>query len=403
MQILSDMIERENYISILEKWKGKQVIKIITGIRRCGKSTVLKMYREKLISTGTDESQIIYLNFEDLENEQYLDYRSLYDYVKPRLNPGKMNYIFFDEVQLVRDFQKTIDSLYLLDNTDIYATGSNAYLLSSEIATLLSGRYVEIKMQPLSFKEFVSAYSRSFSLDILYRKYIETGSFPYTLQLQEDKSLVKDYLNGLYSTIILKDVIARKKISDTMMLESVVKFLADNIGNLTAIKRISDTMASAKRKISVHTVENYISALTDCYVFYPVNRYDTKGMQHLKTGQKYYMADIGLRNAIIGTKTGDLGSILENIIYLELLRRGGEVYIGKNGTSEIDFVVIKNGGKEYYQVALSARDENTMKRELAPLENLSDNYPKYLLTLDNDPVISHNGIKQIYALEWLTE
>ena len=344
LKLFFQMIERNDYLNILYKWKNKQVVKVITGIRRCGKSTLLKMFKEKLLKEGVEESQIIWLNFEDLDNEPLLDYKTLYAHVKRQLHPGAMNYLFFDEIQLVANFQKVIDSLLLKDNVDIYVTGSNAYLLSGEIATLLTGRYVEIKMHPLSFKEYVSAF------------------------------------------------------------EQVRHFhRADNIGNLTASKRISDTMTSAGRKISSHTVENYISALSDSFIFYPVTRYDTKGMQYLKTGQKYYLADVGLRNIIVGTKGGDMGHILENVIYLELLRRGGEIYVGKNDNAEIDFIVIKGGMKEYYQVSLSVRDARTLQRELAPLQTIPDHNPKFLLTLDNDPVTSHNGIKQIYALDWLLD
>lgn len=397
------MIERDGYLSLIEKWKNRKVIKVITGIRRCGKSTLLKMFRNKLMLDGVEESQIVWLNFEDLDNEPYYDYKVLYAYVKSRLQDGKMNYLFFDEIQLVDNFQRVIDSLFLLDNVDIYVTGSNAYLLSGEIATLLTGRYVEIKVYPLSFKEFVGSCPSTLSLEGAYRQYVELGAFPYVGQLNGDKELIRDYLTGLYHTIVLKDVVARRKVSDVMMLESVVRFLADNIGNLTAIKRISDTMTSAGRKISTHTVESYISALADSFIFYPVFRYDTKGMQYLKNGQKYYLADVGLRNIMIGTRGGDMGHVLENIVYMELLRRGGEVYVGKTGQAEIDFVVIDGETKEYYQVSLSVRDENTLRRELAPLQSMYDHYPKYLLTLDNDPVISHNGIKQIYVLDWLLE
>ena len=395
------MIARNSYISRLEKWKDKPVVKVITGIRRCGKSTLLKIFRNKLCGMGVGEEQIHSLNLEDLDNEKYLDYRELYSYVKSQLHPTKMNYLFFDEIQMVDNFQKAIDSLQLIDNVDIYVTGSNAYLLSGEIATLLSGRYVEIEMYPLSFKEYVSALPSGINNETAYRNYIEYGAFPYITQLNNDSELIKDYLHGLYNTIVLKDVIYRKRMSDGVVLESVVKFLSDNIGNITAIKRISDTLTSAGRKTSSHTVESYISALVASYIFYPVSRYDVKGTQLLKTGQKYYLADVGLRNIIIGSKGGDLGHILENIIFLELLRRGNEVYIGKVGNLEVDFITLNGNSKAYYQVALSVRDEKTLQRELTPLQTINDSYPKYLITLDNDPLISHNGISQIYALDWL--
>jgi len=397
------MIERERYSSLLLKWKDKKVIKIVTGIRRCGKSTLLYMFRQHLLASGVDSRRIQSLNFEDIENEQYLDYRALHKHIKDRLQPDKMNYLFFDEIQMVPEFQKAIDSLGILDNVDIYLTGSNAYLLSGEIATLLSGRYIEIHMLPLSFKEYISTQPQENNTERLYRSYIEYGSFPYVTQLGNDRELVREYLSGIYNTIVLKDVVARRNISDVMLLESVIHFLTDNIGNLTATKRISDTLTSAGRKISPHTVDNYISALTDSFIFYQATRYNVKGLQHLKTGQKYYLSDIGLRNLIIGSRVNDLGHILENIIFIELIRRGYRVYVGKTDNAEIDFVALKGEDKCYYQVALSVRDENTLKRELSPLQSLSDNYPKYLLTLDNDPVITYNGIKQIYAIDWLLE
>ena len=395
------MIERKEYMALLDKWRDKKVIKVVTGIRRCGKSSLLQMFREKLLQEGVSDEQILEMNFEDLDNEQYLDYKVLYAYVKKHLVNGKMNYLFFDEIQMVEKFQKVIDSLFLLDNVDIYVTGSNAYLLSGEIATLLTGRYVEIKLFPFSFKEYLKAQPAGENLENAYRKYIEEGSFPYILQINQDREMVREYLLGLYNTIVLKDVVSRRKITDVMMLQSVVRFLADNIGNISVIKRISDTMTYLGRKITSHTVENYISALIDSYIFYSVPRFDAKGKQLLKTGQKLYLADVGLRQVINGTKGGDLGHILENIVYLELARRGGEIYVGKVGDAEIDFVVIKGEYKEYYQVSLSVRDENTMKRELAPLQAVSDHYPKYLLTLDNDPEVLHDGIRQLYVLDWL--
>ena len=397
------MIYRKEYMCLLDKWRDQRIIKVVTGIRRCGKSSLLKMFRDKLLAEGVLKEQVLELNFEDLDNEPYLDYKVLYAYVKNHLVENKMNYLFFDEIQMVDNFQKVINSLFLLDNVDIYVTGSNAYLLSGEIATLLTGRYVEIKLFPLSFKEYISAQPEDMSLDSAYRTYIEIGSFPYLLQIENNREMVREYLTGLYNTIVLKDVVSRKKITDVMMLQSVVRFISDNIGNISVIKRISDTMTSLGRKVSSHTIENYISALTDSFIFYPVAKYDAKGKQLLKTGQKLYLADVGLRNVINGTRGGDLGHILENIVFLELARRGGEIYVGKVGDAEIDFVVINGIEKAYYQVSLSVRDEATMKRELAPLQSISDNYPKYLLTLDNDPVVMHNGIKQQYALDWLTD
>jgi predicted AAA+ superfamily ATPase len=397
------MIERTYYMSLLTKWKDKQVVKVITGVRRCGKSTLMNMFCDKLLTEGVNDAQITHLNLEDIDNEQFLDYKTLYSYIKGRQQKGKMNYVFLDEIQMVGNFHKAIDSMQLLENIDIYVTGSNAYLLSGEIATLLSGRYVEIKMFPLSFREYMSVQPMNVSVESAYRRYIEFGAFPYVTQLDSDRTLVQNYLSGLYNTIVLKDVIARSRISDVMMLESVVRFLADNIGNISVTKRISDTMVSAGRKISTHTVENYVSALLSSYIFYAAVRYDVKGRQYLKSGHKLYLCDVGLKNIIIGTKTGDLGHILENVIFMELQRRGNEVYVGKVGDAEIDFITINGNMKTYYQVSLSVRDSATLHRELAPLLNVADSYPKYLLTLDNDPVVMHNGIRQMYALDWLLE
>ena len=395
------MVERKEYMEILGKWREKKVIKVVTGIRRCGKSSLLRMFRDRLLDEGLSETQIQEINFENLDNEPLLDYKTLYAYVREHLCPDRMNYLFFDEIQMVENFQKVIDSLFLLDNVDIYITGSNAYMLSGELATLLTGRYVEIKMFPLSFKEFMQSQPSGTSRESVYRKYVELSSFPYVLQIEHDREMVHEYLLGLYNTIVLKDVVSRRKIADVMMLQSVVRFLADNIGNISVIKRISDTMTSLGRKITSHTVESYVTALVDSFIFYPVQRYDAKGRQLLKAGQKLYLADIGLRQVINGTKGGDMGHVLENIVFLELARRGGEVYVGRVGDCEIDFVVIDGNFMSYYQVSLSVRDEATMQRELSPLLSISDSYPKYLLTMDNDPVIYHDGIKQEYVLDWL--
>ena len=396
------MIERKEYMDILDKWREKKVIKVVTGIRRCGKSSLLRMFREKLLADGVSGEQVQDLNFESLDNEPFLDYKVLYSHVKDNLCPDRMNYLFFDEIQMVENFQKVIDSLFLLDNVDIYVTGSNAYLLSGEIATLLTGRYVEISMFPLSFKEFMSGQPSGMSREDGYRKYVECGSFPYVLQIENDREMVREYLLGLYNTVVLKDVVSRRKITDVMMLQSVVRFLADNIGNVSVIKRVSDTMTSLGRKIASHTVENYITALVDSFIFYPVRRYDAKGRQLLKAGQKYYLADIGLRQVINGAKGGDMGHVLENIVFLELSRRGGEIYVGKVGDCEVDFIVVDGDFRSYYQVSLSVRDETTLQRELSPLLSMSDSFPKYLLTMDNDPVTYHEGIKQLYVLDWLS-
>lgn len=283
---------------------------------------------------------------------------------------------------------------------DLYITGSNAFLLSGELATLLSGRYVEIKMLPLSFKEYVSAFQDNTNTAMLYMNYLTNSSFPGTLELERKKD-IRVYLEGIYNTILMKDIVTRKKIGDPAMLQSVVEYMFDNIGNMCSSTKIANTMTSSGRKISVPTVENYLEALTDSFVLYKVSRYDIKGKQYLATGSKYYLADIGLRYYLLGTRQTDMGHILENVVYLELLRRGYEVHIGKVGEAEVDFIAINEEEEEYYQVSQSVLDENTLRRELASLEAIKDHNPKYLLTMDYMPMSSHNGIKQINAIEWL--
>ena len=397
------MIPRDEYLDNLISFKDKRLIKVVTGVRRCGKSTLFEFYQDYLLTHGVEAGQIISVNLEAGEFADIADGRALYDYVNARLDGGRMNYIFLDEVQRVEGFQKAVDALYIKKNCDVYITGSNAYLLSGELATLLSGRYVEIKMLPLSFKEYAAARGENLAPERLYQDYIHNSSFPYALELNRPKD-VRQYLDGIYNTIIVKDIITRKRINDVEMLKSTARFMFDNIGNITSTKKIADTMTSAGRKISVHTVENYLDALTESFIFYKVGRYDVKGRQYLKTGDKYYAADVGLRYAVLGAKMADAGHILENVVCLELLRRGYEVYVGKVGAAEVDFVAVGGEGEEYYQVAytLVDADGKTLERELAPLDSIRDHNPKFLLTMDYGPVVSHNGIKQIYALDWLT-
>ncbi len=397
------MIERNEYLQKLISFKDKKLIKVISGIRRCGKSTLLELFKDYLLKNGVKKLQIISLNFEDPDNEELTDYKKLYEYIKSKLQKDRQNYIFLDEIQNVKDYQKAIDGLYIKDNTDVYITGSNAYFMSGELATLLSGRYVEIEMLPLSFKEYLSSFKENADIPAKYRKYIENGSFPYVLQLNDDKEQIRTYLSGIYSTVILKDVVKRNKIADIAGLENIVRFMFDNIGNSTSAKKISDTMTSKGNKISNHTVENYLDSLCKSFILYKANRYDVKGKQYLETNGKYYLVDIGLRYFLLGTKYVDFGHILENIVFLELLRRGYEVYIGKVDSSEVDFVAIKDGYTEYYQVADTVMDKTTLERELQSLNSIKNHNPKYLLTMDNVPIVSHNGIKQLYVLDWLLD
>ena len=396
------LIEREIYLKKLIAFRDKSLIKVITGIRRCGKSTIIEMYRDWLKAHGVDGSQIVYLNFEDYDYFELRNPQKLYAHIKPLIQEDKMTYMFFDEIQHVTDFPDVVNSLNLKPNVDIYITGSNAYMLSSEIATLLSGRYVEIAMLPLSFKEYVTGINGFGNLQKAYTDYITRSSFPYSLEL-DSPAEISDYLSGVYNTIVVKDIVSRKKLQDVMMLESVIRFTADNIGNVMSTKRIADIMTADGRKIDQKTVERYLSALCEAFFVYDVKRYNIKGKQLLKTLGKYYLVDIGLRRMLLGSRAFDAGRILENIVYLELLRRQKKVYIGKVDNLEVDFVAINENGTTYYQVSATVRDEATLSRELASLQKISDQYPKVILTLDQDPPADYNGIKRINALDWLME
>ncbi len=394
------MLERKQYLEKLKKWKDKDLIKVITGIRRCGKSTLFQLYIEYLKNIGVDEKHIISINLENPDNE-FKSHKELYNFVKEQIKDKKQYYVFLDEVQNVQEFQKAVDGLYIISNVDVYITGSNAYLLSGELATLLTGRYIEIKMYPLSLKEYAIYYDKQAD-ERLYLDYINRSSFPYALKLEEQTE-IDDYLDALYNTIILKDVAQRKKIADTSMLRVVTKFMFDNIGNCLSIKKIADTLTSDGRPISVHTVENYLEALVESFIFNKVSRFDIKGKQYLQSGEKYYATDVTMRYALLGRRNIDAGHILENIVYLELIRRGYKVYIGKTGEKEIDFVAENKEGFTYFQVAYTTREKSTLERELTPLQEINDNYPKIILTMDIDPIADFEGIKKINVIDWLNE
>ncbi len=403
------MIRRDKYLNELIKWKNEKVIKVITGIRRCGKSTILMQYRDYLISSGVNSGNIIYINFEDLEYENLLDYREMYKYITDRMKPDSMNYILLDEVQKADGFQKSVDSLQLKDNADITITGSNAYLLSGELATYLSGRYVEIKVLPLSFAEFCEIRG-SGDYDRLFGDYMRFGSMPYVASLDSIEK-ADAYLEGIYNTIIVKDIELRqarrepdadkRKVTDIVLLKNIARFLASSIGNPVSIKSITDYITSAGRKVSANTVGDYTRALVEPYVFYVAERYDINGKQLLKTNNKYYIADIGLRRFLLPRKNYDLGFTLENIVYLELLRRGYRVSVGKIGDYEIDFVTHKGEKTAYFQVTASLLDEKTFEREMRPLSELKDNYEKNIITLDKFTPGDYDGINVINAIDWL--
>ena len=393
-------IERGEYLSKLKKFRDKKLIKVVTGIRRCGKSTLMEIYRDWLINKGVSSERIVFINFEDYDYFSLRDPQNLYGYVKDRLSETEMTYLFFDEIQHVKDFPDVVNSLNLKPNTDIYLTGSNAYMLSSELATLLSGRYVEISMLPLSFREYVEAIGGQNSLQDSYNQYVTNSSFPYTLEL-ESSDEISDYLNAVYNTIVVKDIMTRQKIQDVTMLESVIRFAADNIGNILSTKRIADLMTAEGRKIDQKTVEKYMHAFCETFFLYEAKRYNIKGKQLLKSLSKYYLVDIGLRRMLLGSRGFDVGRVLENEVYLELLHRHSQVYVGKNDQLEVDFVTINTDGLAYYQVAATVRDSATLERELASLRNIDDHYPKYLLTLDDDPDSDYDGIIRTNALRWM--
>ena len=398
------MIQRDAYVKKLIDFKDKDLIKIITGIRRCGKSTLFDIYINYLKKQGIQDEQIIKLNLES-QDFSFENYTELYNYIKARLVNSKKNYVFIDEVQRVEEFQKAIDSLYINKNIDLYITGSNAYLLSGELASLISGRYIEIKMLPLSFKEYMSAFDENIDKQEKLLDYLKYGSLPLTVELfKTDPDLIESYIDGVFSTVIYKDVMQRNNINNKMLLESIIKYIFNNIGSPISTKKISDTLTSMNRATSNHTVENYISALIDAFILYKVDRFDAKGKNVLASGYKYYVVDMGFRAHMLGKKAGqDMGHILENIVYLELLRRGYKVYTGKVDDLEIDFVSENKNGLEYYQVSLTTREEQTLERELKPLQRTGDFYPKYLLTMDRDLEADYNGIRKVNVIDWLLE
>ena len=401
-------LERQDYLNWLIQHKDKQIIKVVTGVRRCGKSTIFEIYRDYLLSQGILPGQIIALNFEDLDYEELTDYRALYQYVKERLCPDKMNYIFLDEIQHVDAYEKAVDSLFLRENCDVYITGSNAWFMSGELATLLTGRYAELSMMPLSFAEFCDGLDeerKSLPQNEKFTQYMETGSFPYVLKYQYGPAEAREYMDGIYHTILLNDVVKRLKISDVNMLESVTRYLMHNIGNRTTPSTIANTMVSRQRKIDPKTVDRYLRGLTDSLLFYEARRYNIKGKELLSSISKYYVCDIAMRNMLVRGRDSDIGHILENLVYLELRRRGYDVFVGQYGTDgEIDFVAIRDGQPEYYQVAQTALEDRVLQRELAPLRKIQDNYPKYLLTLDElFGEMNYDGIQKKNALKWMLE
>ena len=395
------MIERKEYLDELKKWMNKDLIKVVTGIRRCGKSTLFELFISYLKETGISDEQIIQINLESADYD-FKDYKELYQYIVSKLSDDENYYVFLDEVQNVVAFQKAVDSLYIKKNVDVYITGSNAYLLSGELATLLSGRYIEIKMLPLSFREYVTAFDED-NYYQLFLNYMKNGGMPGEIDiLKSNPDGVDKYLDGIFSTIVYKDIMARKNIVDRMLLESILKFIFDSVGSSVSPKKISDTLTSKGISTSNHTVDHYINAFLESFLIYKAERFDVKGKNLLAREYKFYVVDTGLRSYLLGKKADrDMGHILENIVYLELIRRGYKVYVGKVDDGEIDFVAQNREGLKYYQVALTVRDDLVLERELKSLQKTGDYYPKYLLTLDMDLNADYDGIKKINVVDWL--
>lgn len=401
------LIPRKEYLDWLRRWQDKQIIKVVSGVRRCGKSTLFTLFKQNLLKQGVVEKQIISINFEAMEFEALWDYHTLYQYINDRLQQDCKNYIFLDEVQHCTEYQKAVDSLFIKDNCDIYLTGSNAYFMSGELATVLSGRYVELKMLPLSFKEFVSSFAPEnvdISIQEKFNLYLNYGSFPFLARYNSFDSDAYNYLRDVYNTIILNDIVKRLKITDVNALDKVTKFIADNIGNIVSINKIANTLKSGGKSIDNKTVEKYLQGLVDALFLYKAPRFNIKGKQLLTNLPKYYIVDIGMRNILIRNKESDIGHIIENLAYLELLRRGYDVYVGDIDKGEVDFVAIKNNQTEYYQISATTLNPDTLARELAPLQSVQDNYPKYLLTLDElFGEANYNGIQKKNLIKWLLE
>lgn len=405
---MNNYINRKEYIDKLLSYKDKDLIKVVSGLRRSGKSTLLQLYREYLLKHGIDKRQMQFYNFELPEN--YLDktWSDIYFEIKKKLQPDKSNYVFLDEVQNIPLFEKLVDGLFATENTDVYITGSNAFLLSSELATLLSGRYIEISILPFSFNEYLTARTidtsnRYLNYEALFFDYVNETSLPKGVELRENGfDKIYEYLEAIYTTIIEKDITKRHQINDKRAFTNIVKFVASNIGNPLSPGNISKTLKQDGQSIHHATVEKYLEYLVESFVFYKINRFDLKGKKQLATQEKYYLVDAGLLNILVGKeRITDRGHILENIVYLELLRRGNKVWTGTDRNTEVDFVCkTPTGDMEYYQVAWQMTDKSTVEREFGALEKVNDNYPKYLLTTDSFTQ-NRRGIKHLNVFIWL--
>ena len=399
------MIYRSDYMRQLQAFKDNKIIKVVTGLRRSGKSTLLQMYRDELVANGVSPSQIQFVNFELMKYDYIRTYRQLYDFITQNMVVGKKNYLFFDEIQQVEGWEKTINSLTLEYDTDIYVTGSNAYLLSSELATLISGRYVEIKMLPLSFKEYYEYYKNDGkSAEELFNEYLKYGGLPQLLSLPSDEKTISSFLESIYDTVILKDVVGRNKLKDIDLLKRVFSFVCGNVGSITSTNSMAKYIAmEAKldRSLRPATIGNILEMLENAFIIYKANRYDVKGKEVLKSLEKYYVTDTGLKNTIVGYNLENYGHSIENVVYLELLRRGYKVYVGKCDNKEIDFVAIKKEETRYFQVTESLSDAKTQEREVAPFYSTNDFYEKTIITTDKTYATNVNGIKIVNLTDFL--
>ncbi|OTA27604.1 hypothetical protein B9G54_00580 [Alloscardovia macacae] len=406
---MSKMINRPQYLNQLIAHQNVDLVKIITGIRRCGKSSLLDLFHEHLSATGVDDAHILHINFESLRFREIQSYLDLYDYVSARIPQSGTTYLLFDELQVIEHWEKAIESFRLDFDVDIYITGSNAYLLSTEFSTLLSGRFVEIRMLPLSFREFIdfSPFAEGTSLDEKFQKYLQFGGMPVLREYHFDENLSHQALEGIYSTVVLRDILQRNPTANQDILQKISLFLASTLGSITSPNNIGNMLAHenslshTSSRSTGPTVQRYISMLNSAFIFYSVSRYDIKGKELLKTLGKNYICDMGFRNMLLGYRDADRGHILENIVYLELLRRGYRVYIGKIGTTEVDFVAEKPSEKLYIQVTESLQNPDTRARELRPLQSIRDNYEKIVLSMDRDFLTSYDGIRTVNLVDWL--
>ena len=409
---MKTLIKRPQYLQQLIAHRDVDLVKIITGIRRCGKSSLLDLFHQYLTDQGVPEPSVIHMNMESLRYRELGDAVSFYEDVARRIPKAGKAYLLFDELQSVTHWEKAIESFRLDFDVDIYITGSNAYLLSTEFATLLSGRYVEIRMLPLSFKEFLDFYQADSSAtpESMFQKYVRLGGMPVLREYQFDETRSDQVLEGIYSTVVLRDILQRNPGIDEAMLRKIILFLCSNIGSTTSpnnigtvLSREGDVDARTSKNMAGKTVEKYISALRHAFVFFSVGRYDIKGKQHLKTLGKHYIVDMGFRNMLLGYRDADRGHILENIVFLELLRRNYRVYIGKMGEAEVDFVAEKPNDKLYIQVTESVQSPETRERELRPLRRIPDHYEKMVLSMDRDFIGADDGIKSVNIIDWLLE